>query len=607
MFESEVNSLRESSATIPAEVLKRFSELKSLVVARTVLNWSEHCTECVWPTCYQSCDLYEPRVDGKCRRFADGMVRVDNVDGVNPYLLKISFKRWAKLYSQGNVFLYSPKEAASLERRDRLVGAVLRNLPLPRSRRLKLASKRYKAKRDRTDALAASPSDRADALVLEAYNPQPDAVSMTVSVRPQSKERPIAFQSLAHLKQGYNRVQIPVELISQLVDLSQPFTVDLVLNDAEEGTTLYFGLTEFVQLAAVTKSEKTPGGVKSCKCVVWDLDNTLWSGTLVEDGLAGISLKPGVVEIITELDRRGILQSVASKNNPEEALEALKKFGIHDFFLHPQVSWGPKSSAVREIASQLNIGLDTFLFVDDQPFERAQVESALPAVRVVDAVEYARLLEHPACQVEVTDEGSQRRQLYQKEAVRKGIQQSFDNDYFGFLRHCEIKLRLGRLTDETLQRVHELTQRTNQMNFSGNRYNIERLRQIMEDVNLDTYVLECVDRFGSYGTVGFSVIDRREPRMIDLMFSCRIQSKRVEHAFLTAVLKRHRLQGGGDFFADYRRTDRNAPSGAVFTDFGFAEQEIVDGVTKLLFPIDREVLDDSVIEVLDLNSAEITQ
>ena len=127
------------------------------------------------------------------------------------------------------------------------------------------------------------------------------------------------------------------------------------------------------------------------------------------------------------------------------------------------------------------------------------------------------------------------------------------------------------MTEENLERVHELTQRTNQMNFSGNRYDREVLRKLLSSPHLDTFVLSCEDRFGSYGVIGFSIVDRREPRMTDLMFSCRIQSKRVEHAFLAHVIRRYIGETGKNFYANYRKTPRNAPSGRVFADLAMEE------------------------------------
>jgi FkbH-like protein len=187
--------------------------------------------------------------------------------------------------------------------------------------------------------------------------------------------------------------------------------------------------------------------------------------------------------------------------------------------------------------------------------------------------------------------------MYREESVRKGLETNFDGDYIGFLRDCEITLSIRPLNVETLKRVHELSQRTNQMNFSGTRYDRDVLERILGDAAIDTYVLDCADRFGNYGTIGFCVVDAREPRMTDLMFSCRVQSKRVEHAFLAFLIDRYRSGGFAAFHVDYRRTKHNAPSGKVFDDLGFDTVASVDGVTSLVFPAGRELPHDGVIQL----------
>ena len=161
-----------------------------------------------------------------------------------------------------------------------------------------------------------------------------------------------------------------------------------------------------------------------------------------------------------------------------------------------------------------------------------------------------------------------------------------------------MQVSLSRLTDKNMKRVYELAQRTNQMNFSGNRYSIEELQRIAADSRLDTYVIQCRDRFGSYGIVGFSVVDRDEPRLLDLMFSCRVQAKCVEHGFLGWLLNQHRAKGQRDFFANYRKTPKNEPSGAVFQEVGFDEVGVKDGVTTLRFARNRDIPEESVVEII---------
>ena len=128
MYETEANSIVESPEQIPADILRGFGEFKAQLRSRTVLPWSEHCTECVWPTCYTTCDLYSARPDGGCRRFADGMVRVTVPGAVNSYVLKIRFKQWGKLWTPGNIRLLDADKAERMEKRDYSIGSTLQRL-----------------------------------------------------------------------------------------------------------------------------------------------------------------------------------------------------------------------------------------------------------------------------------------------------------------------------------------------------------------------------------------------------------------------------------------------------------------------------------------------
>ena len=214
---------------------------------------------------------------------------------------------------------------------------------------------------------------------------------------------------------------------------------------------------------------------------------------------------------------------------------------------------------MSRIARLLNIGVDSLAFVDDQPFEREEVRAALPQVAVIDARESAGLPDRPECRVPVTEESRARRSLYRQQERRDAVLEAFPGDYTSFLKDCGIQLRLSPLSEANLERVYELAQRTNQMNFSGNRYPREQLREIMRSPHHETFVMGCSDKFGSYGIVGFAVVDLREPRLLDLMFSCRIQSKRVEHAFLGYLLTRYARLQSRDLHASYRRTEKNGP------------------------------------------------
>ena len=609
MYETEANNKTGAPSEIPPDVLSAFGELSGRVIARSLLPWSEHCTECVWPTCYTTCDLYEPREDLRCRRFVDGMVRIDIPANPDAYLLKIRFKQWGKLWSAGRIRLYSSEEAARIEKKDRSIGTALYQLPLPASLKKVATGKRYSFKKrmaQRTAPKGPSPTS----FLLECHNPQSESIPLSLTIRSLDPQAQIPFQKLIRLKPGFQRVRVGIEEIGATLDLDSAFSIEMIPNEVPDGTTLYFGMMDFVaeiQIPEIQTPEvRTPdpqtsmpqtSKEKKIKCVIWDLDNTMWDGILVEDGPQNLRLKPGIPEIVKELDGRGILHSIASKNNPDEALQVLKRFQLHEYFLFPQISWQPKSEAVKAIAAELNIGMNTLLFVDDSDFELREVEAACPDVRVMRAEQYMSLPGIEACRAPVTAEGLARRKMYQVEASRQKLATAFGQDYMAFLRDCEITLNIRPLTEANLDRVHELTQRTNQMNFSGNRYTRELLQGILSTNYLDTYVLDCEDKFGSYGVIGFSIVDRREPRMTDLMFSCRIQSKRVEHAFLAFLIRSHTAESGRDFHANYRATERNAPSGRVFADLGMRENGVRDGVSDLVFPKDQTPVDDGIVRM----------
>jgi FkbH-like protein len=524
------------------------------------------------------------------------MVRIDSKDSLNGYLLKIRFKQWGKLWTFGNIRLHSARTATRLENRDYKVGKIIQHLIMPVPARKFFTQKRYSFKKRLAQAVPPS-RERPSSFMFECFNPNERLIQVSLTVRSSIPGHKIPFQALLDVKPGFNRIRIPFRDIESIVPLQNSFHIELIPNEVPDGTTLYFGIIDFVS-EKTTPGENAPQTPK-VKCVVWDLDNTLWDGTLVEDGAPKLRLKPGIRRVIEELDRRGILQSIASKNNESDAMAVLKSWKLDGYFLFPQISWQPKNESIVAIVQQLNIGVDTILFIDDSPFELELVRASFPEVRLLRADEYSGLLSRPEFRVPVTKESSSRRKLYQLESQRQQMAQSFGQDYMAFLKHCAIRVSLSPMIEGNLERVHELTQRTNQMNFSGNRYDRPQLAKILQSPHLDTYVINCEDKFGSYGVVGFAIVDNREPRLTDLMFSCRIQAKKVEHAFLSFVIKKYTSEEKTDFYANYRRTPRNEPSGKAFAEMGFAESAKVEGVSQLVISRNRVAADDGIIQLVD--------
>lgn len=597
MYETEIHQRHEKDSSIPDEILSEFAKVKGSIAYRSVIPWGEHCTECAYPHCFTTCRLYSPREDRMCRLFSDGMVIIDAPQSVNGYITRIRFKQWGKLWSIAHYHLFSPVISTIIEKTHLCIGYCIRNFPVPLRVKNFLRST-YLWVKSRFIRLSYNQKADPDCFLVECFNPNHFNISLLFSIRPDRNREFEPFLKRLECKPcTFTRHEIPFSEILEKIGTEKTFKLEILPTDISEENselTLYFGCLDFIR-----KTRPVSGSEKICKCVVWDLDNTIWNGTLVENGLKRLSLKDGVYELLSELDRRGILLSIASKNNQQDAVAALQKFGIEKYFLYPQISWEPKSESIRGIASKLNIGIDKIVFIDDQPFERAEVKSVLPMVTIEDAADYKMILQRPYCQVPVSEESSQRRIQYQQQQIRESARISSKNNYIDFLRSCRIQLTISKLSEDNMQRVYELAQRTNQLNFTGNRYELSELQRFIGDRNYDTFVIACEDIFGSYGIIGFSIVDKIELCIIDLMFSCRVQGKQVEHAFLTYLLQLYlNKEKRPSLSAGFRKTERNAAACKVFEDIGFRVLSVKDNLTWVIFSGDQPLIDAGLISVV---------
>ncbi|MEW5983056.1 MAG: HAD-IIIC family phosphatase [Acidobacteriota bacterium] len=300
-----------------------------------------------------------------------------------------------------------------------------------------------------------------------------------------------------------------------------------------------------------------PDAGKDIKCVVWDLDHTLWDGTLAEHD--AITLRPGIGTILRCLDERGILHSIASKNHAEDALAQLERFDIVAYFLYPQIHWGAKSLSISRIGTDLNIGVDAMLFIDDQPFEREEVAAAHPEIRCLDAAQYQVLLSHPALNPRVvTEDARRRRQMYLDDLHRKNAEEAFDGPPEQFLASLEMRFGISAAQAHDLQRAEELTVRTNQLNATGRTYSHEELDRFRTSPHHKLLVCELTDRFGSYGKIGLALIEVSEHawHIRLLLMSCRVMSRGVGTVLLSYLMQQAKA-AGKSLRADFKKTDRN--------------------------------------------------
>lgn len=325
------------------------------------------------------------------------------------------------------------------------------------------------------------------------------------------------------------------------------------------------------------------------KCVVVDLDNTLWAGVVGEDGVNGIRIGAGdpvgeayadVQRVLLELKQRGILLAISSKNNPadvEEVFERRSMLLSLDDFAAAEIHWQPKHESLLAIARALNIGVDSLVFIDDNPAEVALVNEALPEVRTVlldgdPALFPERIADELAFEKgAVLEEDLGKTQQYRQQRSREHHRESVGDleDYLGSL---ETVARIRPASLEDLPRLHQMFTKTNQFNLTTRRHAMADLRGFLSDPDYQVVIWDVEDRFGHLGTVGAYVTRRRDSVMeIDsFLMSCRAMGRKVEAAVMNH-LKRQFLTdpSATRLEAMFIPTPKNVPVQSFYDDQGF--------------------------------------
>jgi FkbH-like protein len=327
---------------------------------------------------------------------------------------------------------------------------------------------------------------------------------------------------------------------------------------------------------------------KIAKVAVVDLDNTLWGGIIGEDGMTGIKLGaeyPGVAyqdlqHALLDLTKRGILLAISSKNNPADAIEVLEKHpGMilrRDHFAAVRINWNQKAQGLSEIARELNVGIDSLAFLDDNPVEREQVRASLPEVMVIDLPEdpfrYREIVQaYPAFQrLTLSSEDQQRSELYSVERARAQAAQNFQSkeDFFRFLEQEAI---IEPLTPETLARIAQLTQKTNQFNVTTRRYGEAEVETLAARPGNNVLSIRVRDRFGDHGLVGVAITrDQAADCEIDtFLLSCRVIGRSVETALLAHLAEGAASRGCKRLTGWFLPTKKNAPAQDFYMQHGF--------------------------------------
>jgi FkbH-like protein len=326
------------------------------------------------------------------------------------------------------------------------------------------------------------------------------------------------------------------------------------------------------------------------KCLVLDLDNTLWGGVIGDDGIEGIKLGddyPGNVfksfqRAILGLTDRGILLAVVSKNYQSVVEEALRTHP--EMLIRPEsisamrVNWQPKSQNLREIAQELNIGLDALVMFDDNPVERAEIAANAPEVRVVDApaepIGYERALYECGWfdMISVSQEDKQRVQMYRTERAREEVRATA-HTVEDFLNSLEMVSEIGLTDSVNLARVAQLIGKTNQFNLTTRRHAQADVARMSEAADHDVVYMRLGDRFGDLGLIAVGIVAYQgEDAIIDtLVMSCRVMGRQVENGLVAELADLARAHGCRRLIGDYLPTPRNGMVNDLFPTLGFTQ------------------------------------
>lgn len=493
--------------------------------------WQEHCLECAAPDCYGNCKYYVKRIDGKCQKTYYGIKNRKDLssDSVCPAQLK--FRKWGKIET---VFSPSSLPAISFRRIERWCARferVLAAAPDALKERLSRWRPFNVFNNGIVKYVPLTTESQPSSFVLQCFSSASSDYCLFFEIF--GHNRHSIIRRTFHIQQGYN--QYILSLSETVLDVKEQMWVRVFPENDFEAELVFF-LCDFVDLKmAATVSAPAP----TVKCVAWDLDNTIWDKTLIESNPEDLMLREGVKQAILDLDAKGILQVVVSKNYEKDVVPVLHRLGIYDFFVYVCANWLPKSQNLSAIAKLLNINIDSFVLIDDSAFERGEVTRCLGKIRVYDERIVTRLTSLPELDVPITPEAGNRRKMYQQEVQRKDIERGFSS-VLSFLKDCRIKVTVEHIGYNSFERGFELLQRTNQLNLSGRRYQRDEFKEICDKDPENIFVFHCSDRYGDYGQIGLIYVQSQGKTLNinEFALSCRVAGKMVEPAILSWLMAR---------------------------------------------------------------------
>jgi FkbH-like protein len=329
---------------------------------------------------------------------------------------------------------------------------------------------------------------------------------------------------------------------------------------------------------------------RSKKAIIFDCDNTLWHGILGEDGFNGIDMsfqsKIGAIfnkiqQIAVWLSKHGVIVGLCSKNNPEDIQDVLENHPdivlTNKYIVVSEVNWNDKVSNLKSIAETLNIGLDSILFIDDSSFEINLVKEQLPLVKCIqvpDAIyDYPNYLMNEINKYFYFSDSKDdldKTEQYKQQANRNKAKSQF-NDIESFLSSLNIEISIAEDSRIDIERIAQLTQKTNQFNLCTNRYTDTQIQNFMDDVNHTIYSITVRDKFGCSGLTAVVIISiqNNSATIKDFIMSCRIMGRNIEYAIMYYLIGKLHEQGIDLVNADYVPTAKNKPVRDFYDSLGF--------------------------------------
>ncbi len=332
------------------------------------------------------------------------------------------------------------------------------------------------------------------------------------------------------------------------------------------------------------------------KCIAVDLDNTLWGGVIGEDGIENIQLsnsKEGrrykdAQRLLKQMKNQGVMLAILSKNNLEDVEPVFSHPDMllkHEDFVAESINWDSKAGNIRQVAKDLNIGLDAFVFLDDNPAEREQMKAECPEVTVVEFPKDTSKLPEVLSQVyrqyffrlDVTAEDAEKTAMYQAEKKRK-TEFSASASPEDFLKNLHMKMDIHLMKPEELKRVVQLVNKTNQFNTTTRRYDQDQISAFNAQINADVIAVRMSDKYGDQGLVGVMIVKYagNSAEIDTFLMSCRVMGRKAEIEIM-AELKKYWLQKSiRTISASYIRSAKNAPVCRLYDKLGFSPADNSD-------------------------------